>query len=661
MKLLKAKIINFRLLHNLTVTFDQNTTSIVGKNNTGKTSLSSIFRIFLSENNTKFPFEDFSLKSHNRFISAYKYYQSINEDNKEIRLKRLQKIIPKIQLFLTIQYDENDNWANIKPFFIDLSEYDKLTILCEFAPESTENFLNDLNTLMKDIEYSADELINSVSNIYQNHYKVSIRPYSELEETENVERSNLKNLIQAKFIKAQRVLDDSDSESKSRLSRVFQNQFDYESKQNVQKSNDLRKIISDASINIDEELSVFFSSFIDSFEKFGFPGLSNEKVELLSNLDPEVLFKNNIKLFYNHEGKKLPEKYNGLGYSNLIYIISQIIGFYSETKDHQNNLKLIFIEEPEAHMHPQMQSVFIRNIENFLNSVGLVAQVIITTHSSHILSNSHLESIRYFTKDTNKNIAVVKDLMKFNTNLSESETKKFLQQYLTLGRCDLFFADKAILFEGTVERILLPVFIEKVENEQSDCNFSEQYISSIEIGGAYMIKFKELLEFLNLKTLIITDIDSVRNDTKKKTEVRENENLITSNMTLKNWIPKKENIDELLEPTINKENENATIRVAYQNNVNPLGHSIKCGRSFEEAFIIDNYQYIFSNRENLLSIKSILTNYQNADDIITNSFAIQDFIDRRNKKKTDFAFDLLLIDGWTVPTYIKEGLIWLAK
>ncbi len=660
MKLLNARIINFRLLHNVKVTFDQNTTSIVGKNNTGKTSLSSIFRIFLNDNNTKFPFEDFSLKSHNRFISAYKYYQSINEGNKELRLKRLQKIIPKIQLFLTIQYDENDNWANIKPFFIDLSEDDKLTILCEFSPESTEKFLNDLNTSMEDIEYSTDELINSVSNIYHNHYKISIRPYSEREETENVERSNLKNLIQAKFIKAQRVLDDSDSESKSRLSRVFQNQFDYESKQDFQKSNDLRKIINDASINIDEKLSVFFSSFIDSFERFGFPGLSNEKVELTSNLDPEVLFKNNIKLFYNHEGKKLPEKYNGLGYSNLIYIISQIIGFYSETKDFQNNLKLIFIEEPEAHMHPQMQSVFIKNIENFLNSVGLVAQVIITTHSPHILSNSNLESIRYFTKDNKKNIAVVKDLMKFNTDLSESETKKFLQQYLTLGKCDLFFADKAILFEGTVERILLPIFIEKVENEQSDCNLSEQYISSLEIGGAYMIKFKELLEFLNLRTLIITDIDSIRNDTKEKTEVKKNENLITSNITLKNWIPKKENIDELLEPTINKENENSTIRVAYQNNVNPLGHSIKCGRSFEEAFIIDNYQYIFSNRENLLSIKNTLTSYQNADAIKNESFAIQDFIDR-NKKKTEFAFDLLLIDGWTVPTYIKEGLIWLAK
>jgi len=245
------------------------------------------------------------------------------------------------------------------------------------------------------------------------------------------------------------------------------------------------------------------------FNTFGFPGIGTEKVELKSQLDPEILFTNNVKLFYNHEGKSLPEKYNGLGYSNLICMIAQLIGFYNEIKDKKNNLNLIFIEEPEAHMHPQMQSVFIKNIIKFLKDVKLDAQVIFTTHSPHILSASNLESIRYFMPVQKANTAIVKDMMEFNKKLTEKETKEFLRQYLTLGKCDLFFADKAILFEGTVERILLPVFIEKIEKENGACKLSEQYISSIEIGGAYISKFKELLEFLGIKTLIITDIDSV--------------------------------------------------------------------------------------------------------------------------------------------------------
>ena len=312
-------------------------------------------------------------------------------------------------------------------------------------------------------------------------------------------------------------------------------------------------------------------------------------------------------------------------------------------------------------MHPQMQSVFMKNIIKFLKDVKLDAQVIMTTHSPHILSSSNLESIRYFMPVQETNTAIVKDLMEFNKELTEKETKEFLQQYLTLGKCDLFFADKAILFEGTVERILLPVFIEKIEKENGACKLSEQYISSIEIGGAYISKFKELIGFLGIKTLIITDIDSVEPDSTKKAEVESGKGLLTSNVTLRDWIPGKEKIDELLNKSTSKESDDGAIRVTYQNNVNAEEVPIKCGRSFEEAFIIDNYAYVFNNKGKLLSIKNHLKYYQDSGEIKTKSFEIQDFIDR-NKKKTEFAFDLLNISkaDWLVPTYIKEGLIWLA-
>jgi predicted ATP-dependent endonuclease of OLD family len=310
-------------------------------------------------------------------------------------------------------------------------------------------------------------------------------------------------------------------------------------------------------------------------------------------------------------------------------------------------------------MHPQMQSVFIKNIIKFFKAVQLDAQVIITTHSPHILSASQLESIRYFTPNHETATAIVKDLMDFNKSLTEEETREFLQQYLTLGKCDLFFADKAILFEGTVERILLPVFIEKIEKDHSGCKLSEQYISSIEIGGAYMSKFKELLKFLELKTLIITDIDSVQADS-TKAKVEKGKGLLTSNVALKSWIPGKEKIDDLLCEKVTQKSDDGQICVAYQKNV-ALDSTTICGRSFEEAFIIDNPDYIFNNKEKLFSIKNHLNKYQNSSEIKTKSFDIQDFIDR-NKKKTEFAFDLLSInkDGWCVPVYIKEGLIWLA-
>jgi len=667
MKLIKSEIKNFRLLHDVSIKFDSNATSIVGKNNSGKTSLSAIFSIFLSEAGKGFSFEDFSLACHDDYIKAYKLYESINEENKEETLSNLHEMIPKIQLILTIKYGKDDNWSNIRPLFTSLEESDEIKILCEYAPYSTEQFFKDLKNAFNGVAYSDAELLNKVKSHYLTHYKTKLRPLSESEEAENVSKEDMKRLIQVKFINAQRVLDDSNSESRSKLSKIFHDQFKNENKNDAAISEELLNAIETACCDIDGKLKDFFSPFVTHFTKFGFPGMGKEKVELKSQLQPEVLFSNNIKLFYDHEGKSLPEKYNGLGYSNLICIVAHIIGFYNEIKDRRNNLNLIFIEEPEAHMHPQMQSVFVKNIVEFLKDVKLDAQIILTTHSPHILSASKLKSIRYFTPVLNKAVAEVKDLMLFNEKLTENETKEFLQQYLTLGKCDLFFADKAIFFEGTVERILLPVFIEKIEKEVKSYRLSEQYISSIEVGGAYISKFRELLEFLGLKTLIITDIDSVKKDTSKKkasyckTEVKSGEQLLTSNSTLKSWIPAKDKIDDLLSKDVVNESSDGLIRVTYQHNINPKEKPLKCGRSFEEAFVIDNYKYIFSEREKLLSIENQLKAYSNEQDILESSFDIQDFIDRNNKK-TEFAFDLLNVnqDTWEVPTYIKEGLLWLA-
>jgi len=200
----------------------------------------------------------------------------------------------------------------------------------------------------------------------------------------------------------------------------------------------------------------------------------------------------------------------------------------------------------------------------------------------------------------------------------------------------------------------MPIFINKIDNENGT-RLSEQYISYIEVGGAYMNKFKELLKFLDIKTLIITDIDSIDvNDSRKKVEITNDITLETSNVCLKQWLPKKEKIQDLLNAS-NNEKINGKIRVAYQTKIDD--EDLKCGRSFEEAFILDNLQYVLDKKDNLLSIKNKLTTYTVIDEIKQNSYEIAKSI-----KKTDFAFDILSNqDGFDVPNYIKEGLIWLSQ
>jgi putative ATP-dependent endonuclease of the OLD family len=67
----------------------------------------------------------------------------------------------------------------------------------------------------------------------------------------------------------------------------------------------------------------------------------------------------------------------------------------------------------------------------------------------------------------------------------------------------MFFADKIILIEGTVERLLLPKMITRCAP-----SLQHKYISIVEVGGAYALKFKDLLAFLGVRTLVITDLDS---------------------------------------------------------------------------------------------------------------------------------------------------------
>ena len=101
----------------------------------------------------------------------------------------------------------------------------------------------------------------------------------------------------------------------------------------------------------------------------------------------------------------------------------------------------------------------------------------------------------------------------------------FLKQYLTLSRAEIFFADKAIFIEGDTERILMPTFMKKFDMEQkreaektgeNDLNepLISQNISIIEVGS-YSHIFEKFIEFAGIKSLIITDLDTVNSEGKK--------------------------------------------------------------------------------------------------------------------------------------------------
>jgi putative ATP-dependent endonuclease of OLD family len=344
----------------------------------------------------------------------------------------------------------------------------------------------------------------------------------------------------------------------------------------------------------------------------------------------------------------LPEKYNGLGYKNLIFMVLQLESFLAAVEASEVDrprVHVIAVEEPEAHLHPQMQYVFINEISKSLEvAEGVVAQVILSTHSSHIIANSGFDPVRYFRR--NGRDVSIRDLSKLI--VPTPGILDFLRRYIKLTHCDLFFADKAVFIEGQVERLLIPAMIEECAKADGCAGFASQYISISEVGGAYAHKFKPIIDFIGVPTLVITDMDSV-DDEGKKCPVGDGTNKRTSNACLKTWLPAKEQVTDLL-ASDDAAKTQGRIRVAFQ--VTEQG---KCGRSFEESFVYANADWLTANHAQLPATGSEIAK------VAATGVAAAAWDLAAKLGKVDFALDLIGTPGWIAPKYIRDGLEWLAK
>ena len=657
MKITAIEVKNFRILEDIKIALDEKVTLVVGRNNSGKTSLTEVLYKFFGTSNNEFYFEDFSITTYENIKKAldkYAQYTKAKSDgeNEDVILKlenEYKDLIPKIILNIYIEYEDADSLASLSKFIMDLDQNRKDALIsCEYVINSPEKMFDDY--LVRQDKYE-NNIVSFLKKNHKKYYKEKIFAVDSLNKDnfrEIESKAEVDNIFLSRFIYAQNKLDDQSIDKSKGLSKSFEDYYRFNNGDNseIEKIEDaLLKISAD----LDDKYKSLFSGIFSDLKGFGInEGINLQELEIKSFFDAEKILRGNTQLFYDHDDNLLPEAHNGLGYSKLIFTILRFISFYEEydKRNPRPNFQLLFVEEPEAHLHPQMQHVFIKNIREFiLSKKNWDVQVVITTHSSHVVAESGFENIRYF--DISQRPIKVRDLSEFEYKQEKSNgsSLKFLKQYLSLHRCDMFFADKIIMIEGTVERLLLPEIIKR------DCKtLNSQYVSIIEVGGAYACIFKDLLEFINVKTLVITDIDSVKKvgTSWKKCPTSEGEK--TSNITLKEWLPKKEKVADLLKATANEKIEN-NVRVSYQ--IPEIGSSI-CGRSFEESFILKNAKNLNKTTENI-STKHLFQ--VSESDIKSNSYDIASKIE----KKTDFAFDIMMLEKWDTPEYIKEGLLWLEK
>lgn len=654
----KVQIFNFRLLADVELLLEQKATLVVGRNNSGKTSLSEVIRRFLSDTNPRFQIEDFSSVSYDRFCEALR---AKNADQREDEVRAL---IPGIELRLYIQYDPaQPELGPLSDFVIDLDpDCNEALVVARY--ELRDGAVGDLFADQPAEELNDDArlaffrtLRERIPALYA--IKIWAEDPNDQNNRKQMPTSALRSLLKTGFVNAQRGLDDNTSRETDVLARILEGLFSTaisptadEDEQRIAQA--LQEAVQDIQQRIDENFNVKLKDLIPTLETFGYPGLGGSEIATETTLDVKRLLTNHTKVKYaGHSGILLPESYNGLGVRNLIFILLRIVSFYREFRAEQNapGVHLIFIEEPEAHLHPQMQEVFIRQLTKIAHQLNAKdggdqpwpIQFVVSTHSSHIANAAGFETIRYFlSKPTleapGAHKTVVKDL-RYGLRNTAKEHKKFLHQYLTLTRCDLFFADKAILIEGTGERLLLPIIIDKMESANpAGPKLSSQYITIMEVGGAYAHLFFDLLDFLELRSLIITDIDSVDGPGGAACPVHQG--AATSNACLKTWFADEDCSPTALLAKVDDEKIKGVERIAFQR---PEIEDGPCGRTLEDAFML-------ANRE-VFGIA--------ADDRDQQEWQAWELVGKI--KKSEFALKYSIDETeWSAPGYILDGLAWLA-
>lgn len=684
MNITRIEVKNYRLLKNFSIDIEKELSLVIGKNNCWKTSLLTVLDKFLNGTANSFSFNDFNLD----------YKKELKEN-----IEGVSSTITKetgIRLKVFIEYTNEDNLSNISKLMMDLDPINnKICLLFEYILTKDElikikidynvfKTSESLKSNPKDIDYF-------ISNNFTKYLSLKKKSVDLNDDTIFIdiekEKISLKDIINYKYIKANRDVSNKEQDKSLSVlsSKIYEwIEADEDHKAEIEKFKDALSTTDGVLGAIYEDL---FEKTINKVKEFGWIKPDDTNISITSSLQYKDLLKGNTTVKYLHDDMHLPENYNGLWYMNLISMIFEVeilINEFKRTKyEKPADINLLFIEEPEAHTHPQMQYIFIKNIKTLLEDCisrddweNRDLQYIISTHSSHIVAESEFEDIKYLKRDKNSVIAKnLKDLEKEYTDVGEDLNYKFLKQYLTLHRAELFFADKAIFIEGDTERILLPAMMKKIDQDNPDTPLLSQNISIIEVGN-YSHIFEKFINFFGIKSLIITDIDSAKSD-RTKCKVNDITVTMTTNSSLNffyetNIIPDfiaktldnlKLRKDETTKKWIN--DTNGYLVCVYQTKETNSDSLEYHARSFEDSFFHLNRQFIIDNKDTFKSLKNI----DNFDDNTKDAYELAE---ECINKKPAFAIEVLLnskkdestgkyFSNWRTPDYINQGLLWLKE
>lgn len=721
MNIESVHIRNFRKLKNCHIDLGEKETVFVGANNSGKTSAISAIVWFL-KNTEKFTLKEFTATNW-ALIDELGDQWLIHDPVDEALLNshKWDDIVPSLDIWINVADGEQYRVNHLIP---SLSTWDgkKVGVRGQYVPKDVTKLYADYkDAKSKAVSLQATEewkkaaspdlypknlcdFLGKGSNLREyfdvKYYIIdpAIEPADEnkIQATPDnaLDRNPLDELIRVDTILASRDFSDPEGQTDSdidTLSRQFQKYYSSSNpEEEVLTPDDLELVsgIAKANETYDAKLTKTFETPVKELRNINYPGFQNPEIKIRSKIQIEEAIKHDSAVQFAIQGMAdlaLPEKYNGLGYRNLISIYLKLMDFrekWLKSLSDGKNIKpihLVFVEEPEAHLHAQAQQVFVKkafealcNNQIIKKHPWLKTQLVLSTHSNHVVNELDLNCMRYFRRvmDAGDKIPVSNVINLSSTFGPEEETKQFVTRYIRLTHCDIFFADAVILVEGPAEKILVPSFLAKA-------GLDSYYISVIEVNGRHAHSFRSLINKIGIPTLIVTDIDAtetIEEDGKEKHKAvitAKGKGYKTGNPSVLNWLPGKDLIDDLM-ALDGKGKTVGNVRMAFQTPISVQWDKEKkeyaeiCPYTFEDALIFTNLELFrqegLKKMGAITTIANLLKKNHGAVELQKSIFEKLD--SKGGFQKADFANSLLYKDDFSeiiAPFYIQEGLEWMKK
>ncbi|MBT0926954.1 AAA family ATPase [Streptococcus parasanguinis] len=687
---------------------------IVGKNNSGK---STIVKLLNTLQNSKsgsrsvFKYTDFNLKT----LSDW-YHENIDNKSEEEIESIDQSYFPKLEFQLILGIDDgNDLISSFEDILVvsgiktvetqENQDIAEVTIDIKYEVADEKSFKEELiklkksnsetdNQQDKNIVYKKEIQYRQFLGLFSSNYFVL--NFYPIGKEEPAKEFSLSSLLKVETIEANTVKNDKTlSQAYNKIVSTYI------------KNNDIAtidKLVGDINYQVkdmvDTNIKNILQSAVSSIES-----TKNLKMNLHPDVTLEKIFANSIIYEYQEGNNNIPESQFGMGYTNLMVIIAKIVDYielYSK-KDINGSVNILCIEEPESFMHPQMQELFIKNISKAIATLlGKkqqldTFQIIITTHSTHILnskiqSGNTLNNISYLGQAGVNNIIknISDDAIVSGRNI-DKKAYEYIKKYLRLEVSDIFFADAVVLVEGVSEETYLRYEIDKHPI------LKKHHIKVYRIDGAYAHQFISLLDLLEIKTVIFTDLDLKRSESEKKVDIKDNDDpdpdvipqnisdleskyavatsSLSTNGTLQYFIKKELKDEEAKYGEINnkiieKLNNNEELIIDY-NNITMFSQGKINGyyaTSFEEAVVLTNAGNEDENKYKKSLIKALQYVHPNmryfgdideTSEIADKSYMYQvKLSDGKSRFSTGIVYLSVTDDDFSLkqPQYIESGL-----